>query len=321
MRNTFGGVCVSERYVFLIIRRRPESPLGTIVGRRIRTQSCISPPAPRGYRGDPRTGGRMSQSNDLLQHLRANGLRLRAETESDGQLLDRFLDRRDDAAFEALVARLGPMVWAVCRRMLPDPADADDAFQATFLVLARKGRSVVPRDRVGNWLYGVAYHAARKARVDRARRRDKEQRAAAMAETHTLDRGPTADLAAHIDRELGRLPAKYRAPVVLCDLEGKTRQEAARHLGWPEGTVAGRLARARAMLAKRLSRYALGVSPAAVAATLADPAGALGPPAGVVQATRQGVLGPAADLSPRVAALSDGVLRTMLVRKLQAVAV
>jgi RNA polymerase sigma factor (sigma-70 family) len=263
----------------------------------------------------------MSQSNDLLQHLRANGLRLRAETESDGQLLDRFLDRRDDAAFEALVARLGPVVWAVCRRMLPDPADADDAFQATFLVLARKGRSVVPRDRVGNWLYGVAYHAARKARADRARRRDKEQRAAAMAETHALDPRPTADLAAHIDRELGRLPAKYRAPVVLCDLEGKTRQEAARHLGWPEGTVAGRLARARAMLARRLSRYAPGVSAAAVAVALADPAGALGPPAGVLQATRQRVLGPPAELSPRVAALSDGVMRAMLVRKLQAVAV
>jgi RNA polymerase sigma factor (sigma-70 family) len=262
----------------------------------------------------------MSQGNDLLQHLRANGLRLRAETDSDGQLLARFLDDKDEVAFEALVARLGPMVWAVCRRQLPDPADAEDAFQATFLVLARKGRTVNPRDRVANWLYGVAYTAARKARVNRARRRDKEHRAAAMTKTVTRDAEPTADLAGHIDRELSRLPDKYRAPVVLCDMQGKTRQEAARHLGWPEGTVAGRLARAREMLARRLGKYALGVSPAAVAAVLSDPAASQGPPVGVAVAARQGALG-LATIPPRAAILADGVTRSIVVRKVQVVAV
>jgi RNA polymerase sigma factor (sigma-70 family) len=256
----------------------------------------------------------MSQGNDLLQHLRAHGLRLKAETESDGDLLARFLDRRDESAFEGLVARLGPMVWSVCRRVLPDAADAEDAFQATFVVLVRKGQTVNPRDRVGNWLYGVAYHAARKVRVDRARRHEKEQRAAAMAETHTVDPHPTADLAAHVDREVARLPAKYRAPVVLCDLEGKTRLEAARHLGWPEGTVAGRLARARAILARRLAKYALGATPAAVAAVFADAANSQGPPPGVLEATRQAVLG---TVPLRIAALSNGIVRSMLVRKLQ----
>src|SRR3954470_8515127 len=101
----------------------------------------------------------MSQANDLIQHLRTNGLQLRAETASDGQLLGRFLELRDEVAFEALVARLGPVVWAVCKRQLPDGADAEDAFQATLLVLVRKGHTVSPRDRVANWLYGVAYMA------------------------------------------------------------------------------------------------------------------------------------------------------------------
>jgi hypothetical protein len=141
-----------------------------------------------------------------------------------------------------------------------------------------------------------------------------------MAKTVTRDAEPTADLAGHIDRELARLPAKYRAPVVLCDMQGKTRQEAARHLGWPEGTVAGRLARAREILARRLGRFALGVSPAAVAAVLSDPAASQGPPAGVATATGQGALG-LATVSPRVGALADGVVRSIVVRKLQVIAV
>jgi RNA polymerase sigma factor (sigma-70 family) len=262
----------------------------------------------------------MSQANDLIQHLRTNGLQLRAETMSDGQLLGRYLDTRDEAAFEALVARLGPVVWAVCKRQLPDGADAEDAFQATLLVLVRKGHTVAPRDRVANWLYGVAYMAARKVRVNRARRHDKEQRAAAMTQTVVREATPTTDLAEHIDRELARLPEKYRSPVVLCDMQGKTRQEAARHLGWPEGTVAGRLARARTILAKRLSKFALGVSPAAIAACLTDPVKAQGPAPEVALTAGRAALG-LAKASPSAIAVTNGVLRTMLVRKLQMVAV
>jgi RNA polymerase sigma factor (sigma-70 family) len=259
----------------------------------------------------------MSQANDLLRHLRTNGLRLRAETESDGQLLDRFLASRSEEAFEGLLARLGPMVWSVCRRMLLNETDAEDAFQATFLVLVRKGRTVNPRDRVGNWLYGVAYCAARKARVNRARRREKEHRAATMAETLSFDPEPTSDLAACIDRELSRLPAKYRAPVVLCDLQGKTREEAARHLGWPEGTVAGRLSRARGLLARKLGKYSLAVTPAAVAATLTESVGAHSPPTTVLLAARQAVL--EMTVLPCVLELMDGVIRSMQLRKVQVV--
>ncbi|HKB02811.1 MAG TPA: sigma-70 family RNA polymerase sigma factor [Gemmataceae bacterium] len=266
----------------------------------------------------------MTQANDLFQHLRANGLRLRAETASDGQLLDRFLADRDEAAFEALLARLGPMVWAVCRRVLADLADTEDAFQATFLVLVRKGRSVVPRDRVGNWLYGVAYHAARKARVDRARRRDKEHRAAAMTDSTAPDTRDATDLAAWVDRELSRLPEKYRAPVVLCDLEGKTRAEAARHLGCPEGTVAGRLARARAMLSKRLAKHGVVVSPVALTAALTDRGAAGALPAALLEGTRASAVrlaaGHLAGASPGAQALMEGVMKAMLVKKLRGVA-
>ncbi|HEX3152388.1 MAG TPA: sigma-70 family RNA polymerase sigma factor [Gemmataceae bacterium] len=262
----------------------------------------------------------MSQANDLIQHLRTNGLQLRAETASDGQLLGRFLDARDESAFEALVARLGPVVWAVCKRQLPDGADAEDAFQATLLVLVRKGHTVSPRDRVANWLYGVAYMAARKVRVNRARRQDKEQRAAAMTKTVLPEATPTSDLAEHIDRELARLPDKYRAPVVLCDMQGKTRQEAARDLGWPEGTVAGRLARARGILAKRLSKFALGVSPAAIVACLSDPVSAQGPAPEIALGASKAALG-LGKVSPQALTISKGVLQTMLVRKLQMVAV
>ena len=172
---------------------------------------------------------------------------------TDGQLLQRYLTRSDQAAFAILVRRHGPMVLGVCRRILGNFADAEDAFQAVFLVLARKAHALASRSACGAWLHGVARHTALKARAAAAIRCAKEQAAARPvmecqeAQNEWLPR---------LDEELSRLPQQYRAVIVACDLEGKTRQQAARQLSWPEGTVASRLARARALLAKRLLRGA-----------------------------------------------------------------
>src|SRR5437868_5839550 len=174
---------------------------------------------------------------------------------SDGQLLDRFTQDRDEAAFAALVRRHGPLVWGVCRRVLRSHHDAEDAFQATFLVLARKAASIASRGLLANWLYGVAYNTAIKARSLAARRKAREKQVTEMPEPEPARHDPWHDLQPLLDQELSRLPDKYRAPVVLCDLGGKTRKEAARLLGCPEGTVAGRLARGRVMLARRLARH------------------------------------------------------------------
>ncbi len=221
------------------------------------------------------------------------------ETETtDADLLGRFIDRRDEAAFAALVRRHGPMVYGVCRRILPTTQDAEDAFQATFLVLVEKAREIIPRGAVGNWLYGVARRAALLARRAIARRRE---RAGEMPERPAPD--PLNDLRMVLDEELGRLPDSYRTVIVLCDLEGRTRREAAAILGWPEGTVAGRLTRARAVLAKRLARHAPVVS---VAAVLAGTASARVPE---VPAAFEAAM-------PPVAALTRGVLSAMFRGKL-----
>src|SRR5437879_2586487 len=179
---------------------------------------------------------------------------------TDGQLLTLFIENRDEGAFEALVRRHGPMVMGVCRRVLRNAHDAEDAFQATFLVLVRKAASIRPRGMVGNWLYGVACRTAAKARARHAKRRAKEL---AMPAKQVRPDETSAELQALVEHELRRLPDKYRAALVLCELEGRTRKEAARRLGWPEGTVATRLIRARALLAKRLTRQGVGL-PAAL---------------------------------------------------------
>src|SRR5262249_27234943 len=154
------------------------------------------------------------------------------------QLLEGYVRGREEAAFAALVRRHGPMVWGVCRRVLHSHQDAEDAFQATFLVLVRKAASVVPREMVANWLYGVARQTALKARATTARRRAREKQVTAMPEPPLEQQALWDDLQPLLDQELGRLPDKYRAVIVLCDLEGKTRKEAARHFRLPEGTVA-----------------------------------------------------------------------------------
>jgi RNA polymerase sigma factor (sigma-70 family) len=262
------------------------------------------------------------QTNGLMRCLRRVTLPAVAGNASDGQLLERFLTTGDETAFEVLVRRHGPMVLGVCRRVLPGLHDAEDAFQATFLVLVRKARAMHSQGSLGNWLYGVAYRTAQNARVTAARRRVKEKQ---MARREALqDSGDSwAELRPLIDQELSRLPDKYRTLVVLCDLEGQTRKEAARRLGCPEGTVSGRLARARAMLAKRLARRGLTLSAQAVAIALAPGTASAAVPPVLIGSTVQAAALVAAGhavagaLSAPVAALTEGVLKAMRVSKVK----
>jgi RNA polymerase sigma factor (sigma-70 family) len=265
-----------------------------------------------------------SQTNRIIEQLRHVLLRDEGGM-TDAQLLERFITRRDDAAFAALVRRHGPMVFGACRRLVHTHHDAEDAFQATFLILARKAASIQPPGMVANWLYGVAYHTALKARVARAKRHVKEKQVAIMPEPVAVPEEELwRDLKPLLDRELNRLPDKYRAAIVICEIEGKTRKEAARQLGWPEGTVASRLIRGRTLLARRLAGQGLILSAGSLAMTLsAKEALATVPPA-LIQCTTKavGLLAAgntaAGAVSVQVAMLTEGVLKTMLLAKLKA---
>ncbi len=185
----------------------------------------------------------------------------------DSQLLELFVDAQEASAFETIVRRHGPMVWGVCRRVLGHHHDAEDAFQATFLVLVRKAASVQPRDQVGSWLNGVAVQTARKVRATRGLRRSREAAVSEVSESAEPARSEGDERLARLDRELRHLPERYRVPIVLCELEGHSHREAAEQLGWPIGTVSGRLSRARELLARRMSR-AGATAPAAARGSL-----------------------------------------------------
>jgi RNA polymerase sigma factor (sigma-70 family) len=202
--------------------------------------------------------------NRVVRQLREATLRQRPE-ELDRDLLRRFVRDRDEAAFAKLVQRHGPMVLAVCRRVLGNRADVDDSFQATFLILVRKAHSLRAPQSLGNWLYGVAHRTALESRRAAARRRIKE--AQAMPRTDTASCA-SADLIAVLDQELACLPDKYRAAIVLCDLESKPYKQVAQELGCAEGTVASRVARGRKMLALRLTRRGVSFSAGGLAAAL-----------------------------------------------------
>jgi RNA polymerase sigma factor (sigma-70 family) len=246
---------------------------------------------------------------EVIRHVRGEG-------PTDGQLLEDYVIRGDGSALAALVRRHGPMVWGVCRRVLANHHDAEDAFQAAFLVLVRKASSIASRALVANWLYGVAYQTAMKARTTAAKRGVRERQVAEMPEPGVVDQDPWHDLWPLLDRELSLLPDRYRVPIVLCDLEGKTRKEAARLLRVPEGTVAGRLARARALLAKRLTRHGLALTGGTIAVVLARNVASAGVPPAVVSATIRAVGGAA---PAEGAALTDGVLRNMLLTRLKTI--
>ncbi len=244
----------------------------------------------------------------------------------DGQLLERYRARRDEAAFEALVDLHGPMVLALCRRMLRDPRDIEDAFQATFLVLVRKAAAIRDGDLLSNWLYGVAYRVARRARTQTLRRRGHE---AVVADLEVAARpessgGPEIDLV--LDQELNRLPEKYRAPLILCYLRGRTHQQAAEELRCPVGTVHSRLARGLDLLKKRLTRRGfaptaaiLGPGPGLPARLLVEAV-----PPSLVSATVKAALGfgsaqtiQASAVAATALALAQGALTTMKLAQLK----
>lgn len=265
-----------------------------------------------------------AQMSGFIQHLHIAFDRDGAGV-TDGELLNRFLRHRDDAAVTLLVRRHSSMVWGVCRRLLHSHHEAEDAFQATFLVFVRKAASVVPREMVGNWLYGVAHQTAVRLRATAAKRGVRERQVMdipdpAQAETRADDLLPL------LDQELSCLPERFRVLIVLCDLEGKTRKEVAQQLGCPEGTVASRLARARTMLAKRLARHGFAVSGASVACVLSQGAASASAPASVLTSTIKAVTlsatGQAVScglVSAKVVALTEEVVKAMFVSKIKSV--
>ncbi len=245
---------------------------------------------------------------------------------SDRQLLARFVAQRDEAAFAALLQRHGPLVWRVCRRLLSDEADAEDAFQATFLVLARKAGSIRRQALVGSWLYGVAYRLALQARTAAMRMRVGERHAPPKTADDPLANVTVREAQAILDDELARLPDKYRAPLVLCCLEGKARDEAARQLGWPPSLVKSRLEEARERLRRRLVRRGLELPTALSAVLLLEGSATAGVPAVLAQTTMQAALRLAAGkavagtVSANVAALVDAASKSLSVIKLKAAA-
>ncbi len=260
-----------------------------------------------------------TQASTVLRRLRRL-VAPPADPTADADLLARFVAARDEAAFAELVRRHGPMVLRVCRGVLRDGHDADDVFQATFLVLARKAAAIRKGDSVASWLYGVATRAAVQARADASRRRRHEQRASAMPPSDpTLDL-TVRELHAILHEELHRLPEKYRAPLVLCYLEGLTQEEAGRRLGWSKGATRGRLDRGRERLRMRLAQR--GVELTAVLGMASVGGAASAAPALMVSAVR-GALSSLSDgaasgaVPAKAAAIAEGVIRAMFAERIR----
>jgi RNA polymerase sigma factor (sigma-70 family) len=247
---------------------------------------------------------------------------------SDGQLVQRFLTARDgadQAAFTALVDRHGPMVLGVCREVLGNSHDAQDAFQATFLVLARKAGSVRKADSVSSWLHGVALRVAMRAKAGAARRRVYERRSAALKAAELGRQGGSREWWPELHEEIARLPARYREPVVLYYLEGLTTEDAALRVGCPHGTILSRLSRARERLRRQLDRRGLALS-AALRTTGETPRATAALPAKLLETTVHAAFGFArgqpmdAGLASNMATtLATDVLYTMTITKLKIV--
>jgi RNA polymerase sigma factor (sigma-70 family) len=252
----------------------------------------------------------------VVEHLRL-ALHPNAHGLTDGQLLERFVAERDEVAFAALVQRHGRLVFGVCCRLLGHVQDAEDAFQATFLVLARKAASLSNGEAVGNWLHGVAYRIALDAKVVNTRRNAREKQVVEMPHPEVVADEPQ-DWRPWLDYEINLLPEKYRTPVVLCELEGRTRREVAHQLGLSEGTLSSRLAAARQLLAKRLSRRGLTLSGGVLAAAVAEEAVAAHIPEQLLSCAARAAVHAVA-LSSSVETLMKGALKTMYLSELKRV--
>ncbi len=247
---------------------------------------------------------------------------------SDAELLERFVSSQDEAAFAALVVRHGPMVFGICRRLLRHAQDAEDAFQATFLILVRKAASIGKRELLGNWLYGVAMRVAVRARCMAVKRRTRET--IDMERITEAGSPPTArmELSAAITEEVQQLPARYRVPIVLYYLEGRTSDEVAGELHCPVGTVKTRLSRAREMLRNRLIRRGLALSASAFSTALLAEVPAASLPPVLIDSTLKAAMSFAAGdaavaggvVSADAAALTKGVLHAMFMTKIKTVA-
>jgi RNA polymerase sigma factor (sigma-70 family) len=260
----------------------------------------------------------MADPRSLLRFVRR--LAVRGDASTDRQLLARFVAARDEAAFAALVGRHGPMVLGVCRRVLGDAHDAEDAFQAAFLVLARKAASIGRPDALGNWLYGVAYRTALGARARASRRRARERELAEEPAVDTPRDVAWGELRAALDAEVARLPHRYRSAFVLCCLEGRTNEETARLLGCPKGTVHSRLSWARQRLRDRLTRRGVALPAAGAAALWSVDALSAAVPAALAGSTARAAAlfasGQAA-ASAEVLSLAKGVLQAMFLQKVK----
>jgi RNA polymerase sigma factor (sigma-70 family) len=269
------------------------------------------------------TSGQLSQV--LRQLCRLVGARS-VEELSDRQLLEAFAQSHDSGAFEILVMRHGPLVLGVCRRVLQEDNDADDAFQATFMVFARKAGTIRRQEAVASWLCGTAYRIALKAKAAAGRRREQERQAGQMSNTAVENDTLWKELRPILDEELNRLPAKYRVPLVLCYLQGKTNEAAARELGWAPGSMSYRLAQARDKLRTRLMQRGVALSAVSLAAVLADNAtAAVQAPLldATVQASVAYAAGEAAGLagvSAKVLSLAEAGMQAIALNKVRLIA-
>jgi len=259
----------------------------------------------------------------MLRQSTASSAAGDSDAPSDAELVERFGTLGDCDAFAMLVRRHGAMVLGVCRRVLRDGHDAEDAFQASFLVLFRRAHSIRNGAKVANWLYGVAYRTSLRAKSRRHVLRNRESQMDQFPEPQANVSEQWKDFEPILDAELASLPEKYRLPIVLCELEGKSTREAAAELGWPEGTVSGRLSRGRVILRKRIARYGVVLTAGSLTAAFAQQASAA-VPAKLVITTIQGArllasgqAGLAEAYSGKVTALMKGVLKSMFLGKLK----